>query len=642
MCGIFGIHLKNLKKSSQSLVKDIKTLSLLSRKRGQDTFGLLISSMNEEKIFKVNSDPSSVFSRTDYKNFIKTSLQNLNETDSISIIGQTRLVTNGTKFLAENNQPIISKNILGVHNGIIVDNKISSGENIKLNNEGYNIKSDSLNLFENLSNIFEEDKKNFLRNLNQYLKKIDGNYSISFRIPELKLNFLSSNCGSLFYIHDENFILFASERSILEDFIKKSFFKSNINKHLIKRILNQNIIFNDDLKFLGLENSNLNNFFSSSSSFKIFDNISDEIRRRKDLKKCTKCILPSTYPFIKFDENGVSDYFKRYKKQKFLGEDKLFEILDKYRSKDGSPDCIVGLSGGRDSSYGLHLLKTKFKMNPIAFTYDWGLTTDISRVNQSKICGKLGIEHIIRSANITKKRNYVRNNIMAWLKRPHLGMLPVVQAGDKPFMDYGDIIAKKHNIKLVVQFTGYQLEQREFFLGFAGINQKLQNNQRMSSYSLLNKLKMFYFYSTQSLINPSYLNAALFDNFQGFISSFIRKENSLHFYNYIKWDEKKMVDTLLNEYNWMNDVAYGKNQWRMGDGQTTFNNFIYYTLAGFSEFDNFRSNQICEGLINRETALELVEKDNNFKFEILKNFSEIIGFNLDDVLSKIISFQKLY
>ena len=43
-------------------------------------------------------------------------------------------------------------------------------------------------------------------------------------------------------------------------------------------------------------------------------------------------------------------------------------------------------------------------MNPIAFTYDWGLTTDVSRVNQSKIYGKLGIEHIIRSANINKKK----------------------------------------------------------------------------------------------------------------------------------------------------------------------------------------------------------------------------------------------
>ena len=117
--------------------------------------------------------------------------------------------------------------------------------------------------------------------------------------------------------------------------------------------------------------------------------------------------------------------------------------------------------------------------------------------------------------------------------------LPVVQAGDKPFMDYGDILAKQHGIKLVIQFTGYQLEQREFFLGFAGINQPLTNNQRMSSYSFLNKLRMFYFYSTQTIINPSYINAALLDNFKGFISSFVRKEDSLHFYNYIKWDERK-------------------------------------------------------------------------------------------------------
>ena len=69
-------------------------------------------------------------------------------------------------------------------------------------------------------------------------------------------------------------------------------------------------------------------------------------------------------------------------------------------------------------------------MNPIAYTYDWGLTTDISRINQSRICGKLGVEHIIRSANISKKRLFVRENIMAWLKKPLLGMLHIIQAGD--------------------------------------------------------------------------------------------------------------------------------------------------------------------------------------------------------------------
>ena len=50
MCGIFGIHLKKLEKLNLNLSKDIEILSLLSKKRGQDTFGLLISSINEEKI----------------------------------------------------------------------------------------------------------------------------------------------------------------------------------------------------------------------------------------------------------------------------------------------------------------------------------------------------------------------------------------------------------------------------------------------------------------------------------------------------------------------------------------------------------------------------------------------------------------
>ena len=127
--------------------------------------------------------------------------------------------------------------------------------------------------------------------------------------------------------------------------------------------------------------------------------------------------MPETYPFIVFDNNGICNYCNQYKKQEFKGEEELLKILDKYRSKNNQPDCLVGLSGGRDSSYGIHLLKEKFKMNPVAYTYDWGLTTDISRVNQSKICGKLGIEHIIRSANISKKRSYVRKHSVSSNKK---------------------------------------------------------------------------------------------------------------------------------------------------------------------------------------------------------------------------------
>ena len=91
----------------------------------------------------------------------------------------------------------------------------------------------------------------------------------------------------------------------------------------------------------------------------------------------------------------------------------------------------------------------------------------------------------------------------------------------------------------------------------------------------------------------------------------------LHFYNYINWEENKIKRVLKEEYDWESDVSYGKNQWRMGDGQTAFNNYIYYTAAGFSEYDNFRSNQIREGLITREEAIILAKEDNKFKYNTL-------------------------
>ena len=281
-------------------------------------------------------------------------------------------------------------------------------------------------------------------------------------------------------------------------------------------------------------------------------------------------------------------------------------------------------------------------MNPIAYTFDWGLTTDISRINASKLCGKLGVEHIIRSAKIDERRSHVRSNLFAWLKRPHLGMIPMLQAGDKGFYEYGRKLSKELNLELVVHCTGYQLEQREFFLGFLGVNERLKDNPTLSDYSLLNKFNMFFRYGLQYFLNPSYFNSSFIASIQAFIHSFVYKEKFLHLFRYVKWDEKEIIKTLNDEYEWESDVSYGKNQWRMGDGQTAFNNFVYFTVAGFSEYDNFRANQIREGLITRDEALKLCEEDNKIKYDTLKIYSEIIGFNLDDVLSKVSCIPKLY
>ena len=647
MCGIFGISYKiNPKQDYDKIIFDLRQLVTLSEKRGSDTFGIAVKLLEETLIYKTNEKPTIAINKKNYKYFLEDNLKKkLN--DNLLIIGQTRLVTNGSKFSYKNNQPLETKNVVGVHNGIFT-NLQSYDEKKTENLESYNVKSDSLTFFENISEYAND--QNFINKYIQYLKKVVGNYSVALQVRNENKIIISSNCGSLYYYFDNNFFCFASEKNILYEYllISKLFNSNKIDKNKIKQCLNETIIFDKDNNNLSLINHDKINEINdkininTKLNLKIFNNFQYQDKKLKNLKKCSKCILPETYPHIHFDKDGVCNYCLKYEKQIFFGEDALNDYLKKFRSNSGKPDCIVGLSGGRDSCYGLHLLKTKYGLNPIAYTYDWGLTTDISRVNAAKVCGELGVEHIIRSADIEKKRKYVNLNLFSWLKRPHLGMLPIIQAGDKGFYDYGRKLSKELDIKLVVHCTGYQLEQREFFLGFAGISQKLKNNQSMYSYNILNKLRMLYWYSLQFILNPAYINSALIDNFDGFLASFVRKDDFLHLYNYENWDEGEIKKILNEKYNWQDDVSYGKNQWRMGDGQTAFNNFVYYTIAGFSEFDNFRSNQIREGILNREEALELCRQDNKIKYDTLKNFSDVIGFNLDNVLSKISCLEKLY
>ena len=80
----------------------------------------------------------------------------------------------------------------------------------------------------------------------------------------------------------------------------------------------------------------------------------------------------------------------------------------------------------------------------------------------------------------------------------------------------------------------------------------------------------------------------------------------------------------------------------MGDGQTAFTNYIFYKIAGFTEFDDFRSSQIRNGLISRKEAMELVNEDNKPKYLTLKEFADKIGFNLETVLTRINLIEPLY
>ncbi len=131
--------------------------------------------------------------------------------------------------------------------------------------------------------------------------------------------------------------------------------------------------------------------------------------------------MPETFPFIQFDEKGICNICNNYiKKNQPKPIEELKELVEPYRRKDGQPDCLVPFSGGRDSTYTLHIVKNILKMNPIAFTYDWGMVTDLGRRNIARVCGKMGVENIIVSADIHWKRKNIKKKHFSLVKKSRI------------------------------------------------------------------------------------------------------------------------------------------------------------------------------------------------------------------------------
>jgi hypothetical protein len=100
-------------------------------------------------------------------------------------------------------------------------------------------------------------------------------------------------------------------------------------------------------------------------------------------------------------------------------------------------------------------------------------------------------------------------------------------------------------------------------------------------------------------------------------------------------------NTLIEDYNW--EVAKDSpTTWRIGDGTAAFYNYIYATVAGFTENDSFRSNQVLEGIITREEALKRAEAENQPRYESLKWYCDTIGVDLEKAIKTINNIPKLY
>lgn len=126
------------------------------------------------------------------------------------------------------------------------------------------------------------------------------------------------------------------------------------------------------------------------------------------IRICKKCILPSNFKQISFNEEGICSYCqenktvaKEVKISKEFKEQKRKEIdriIEENRAK-GQYDCAVGFSGGKDSTYLLWKLKNEYGLNVLAIVVDHGFFPEITKSNIETVQKKLNIDVVKYSIN---------------------------------------------------------------------------------------------------------------------------------------------------------------------------------------------------------------------------------------------------
>lgn len=300
-----------------------------------------------------------------------------------------------------------------------------------------------------------------------------------------------------------------------------------------------------------------------------------------DNKICSKCISDTTIPEIRFDENGVCNFCKVHddlEKKYPLNEEgkrKLNELVEeiKTKGKNHEYDCIIGVSGGRDSTFTLHTA-VKLGLRPLAVHFDNGWNSEIAVSNIRKPTNKLNVD----LHTVVADWEEFKDLQIAFLKAS-------VSDAEIP-TDYAILsvlyqVANELEIKYILIGHSFRTE------GIAPLGWTYMDGRYVKSVHEKfgkTKIKSFPILSLWELL----------------YYTFVKKVKFIHLPEYIEYDQKKVMEVLEKELNW---EFYGGHH-----HESTYTNFFqsFYLPKKFN-IDKRKiecSALIRSGQMTRDEALE--------------------------------------
>lgn len=363
--------------------------------------------------------------------------------------------------------------------------------------------------------------------------------------------------------------------------------------------------------------------------------------------RCKRCIMPEEYPGITFNTEGVCSYCTQFdpnmdkNKVVLLGKDKLIERI-RSAEKKGEYDCVIPVSGGKDSTYVLYYAVKELGLKPIAVTYKSAWRTQIADENVQNVCDALNVPCVIKEAN---------KNIQDRLLRESLRISKTIGSFVLTCMSCGTLIkaipikvAKQRGIPFVLFGDSFRESVR--FMKLRS-QRKYIVYEEMRSNSLLTvlidkvaKIKGANMTPFKFMrIFPRLIRYRLLGSYQ-LLSLGVPFKNSIfpnlgsvspkkgpqmiHFYDYVDWDPVEGIAILQRELGWKHPPD---KKSRFDCRLSCFAGYGNLKKGGISANGIISCNLIREGLMSREEALEREQSEMNTVVEKCQSVINELGLN---------------
>lgn len=317
---------------------------------------------------------------------------------------------------------------------------------------------------------------------------------------------------------------------------------------------------------------------------------------------CSRGIWDTTVPGIIFDENGVSNYAKIFDKLCEAcprGEKGIVEwanIIEKIKEngKNSRYDCLIGVSGGTDSSYLLHVAKQLYGLKPLAVNLDNGWNSDIAVQNIKKVTKALNIDLETYVINYEEIKDLLKVYIKAglpWIDNPT----------DLAIQSILFKIAKKEGIKYILLGNDFRSEGKQPTEWTYSDQKQLKFLQR--KFGTI-KLKTY----------------PLLSIYKYLLLSFVKGIRLFYPFNYFDYDKQSAQKTLKELYGW---AYYGEHhheniftKWAIG--------YWMYQKFNIDKRKITYSAQVLSGMISRDQALDIVSNSPYSPQEALKDTEYVL------------------